>query len=172
GGGGSSNDTQSQLTPGMLDPSFGSGGKVVTSIAGVGNAVALQSDGKIVVAGGPSVLRFNADGTLDIGFGAAGMAVSANFGAFSVALQPDGKIVAAGNFVDSSKGGFISCALIRYTSNGAIDASFGAGGIVIGNPLGNDVSACTGGRRAVRWQDRGGGPQWWRSFGHGWDREV
>ena len=69
---------------GDLDSTFGSGGKVVTDFFGRSNganAIALQSDGKIVVAGdalsatGPpdiAVARYNSDGTLDSSFGAGG----------------------------------------------------------------------------------------------------
>src|SRR5262249_54392345 len=64
-----------------LDPNFGSGGKVVTDFFGAGNqgrAVAIQQDGRIVVVGQAhtvpghddfALVRHNADGTLDTGFG-------------------------------------------------------------------------------------------------------
>src|SRR2546429_9021072 len=62
-----------------LDPTFGSGGKVVPPIGaagidyfprdGNGPAIEIQSDGKIVVAGYNGVLRYNVNGTLDTSFG-------------------------------------------------------------------------------------------------------
>src|SRR5438270_9888625 len=65
---------------GDLDPTFGNGGKVTTDFPGdnEGRAVAIQTDGKIVVAGGPDdgdaflLTRYNADGTLHPSFGIAG----------------------------------------------------------------------------------------------------
>ena len=64
---------------GGLDPTFGNGGKVTSDIQGdfdTGRSVAIQSDGKIVVAGSAyngsdidfAVLRYNEDGTLDTSF--------------------------------------------------------------------------------------------------------
>ena len=98
-------------TPGSLDPSFGSSGKVTTSFgatSAVANAVAVQADGKIVVVGQTwipavassgdfAVARYDAEGTLDAAFGTAGK-VTTDFeglddGATEVAIQPDGKIV-------------------------------------------------------------------------------
>ena len=73
------------LTDGDLDPSFGVGGKVLTSfgISGtdIAECVAIQSDGKIVVAGHResssgdfdfAVARYNSDGTFDTSFGGSG----------------------------------------------------------------------------------------------------
>jgi uncharacterized delta-60 repeat protein len=119
-------------TDGSLDPSFGTGGQVTTDFGGLDEAsgVAIQADGKIVVAGrgGPSsdfaLARYNADGTLDPSFGTGGQ-VTTDFGGFGdaangVAIQTDGKIVAAGT-------GF---ALARYNTDGSLDPSFGTGGQV------------------------------------------
>ena len=69
-----------------LDLNFGSNGKVVTDFFGDANqahAVAIQADGKIVVAGQAhtvtghddfAVVRHNVDGTIDTGFGATACA--------------------------------------------------------------------------------------------------
>jgi uncharacterized delta-60 repeat protein len=108
---------------GSLDGSFGSGGKVNTSISSffgeVAHAVVIQPDGKIVIAGSttaagdgtPSfaesvfaVLRYNANGTVDTSFGAGGKVLT-DFGdkdqgldvAVELLLQPDGKLVALGS---------------------------------------------------------------------------
>ena len=128
---------------GSLDPSFGSGGVVTTSIAGgqsFADAAVLQSDGKIVVAGeydaqgSPSafaLLRYNSNGSLDSSFGTDGVVTTQveNVGseASSVVLQPDGKIVAGGEATNSGGQG---SALVRYLSNGSPDTSFGSNGIV------------------------------------------
>jgi uncharacterized delta-60 repeat protein len=127
------------LADGRLDPSFGSDGHVRTDFGGSdwAEGVVVQPDGKIVAAGFASgdfgIVRYNADGTLDGSFGAGGK-VSTVVGvdsssASALALQADGKIVAAG--VASSTSGDSSFALVRYTPNGSLDSSFGAGGQVI-----------------------------------------
>ena len=109
-------------------------------------SMALQSDGKIVVAGiafGQTsrdffVARYNSDGTLDVSFGGGGGLLT-DFGentddlAASVAVQPDGKIVVAGvQRPESSTGTFLDYdfAVARYTSGGVLDTSFGTGGVV------------------------------------------
>jgi uncharacterized delta-60 repeat protein len=131
---------------GQLDPTFGDDGKVLTPFpicqffcGASANAAALQSDGKIVVAGTintqtgnglESVLvRYTTNGRLDGSFGTGGMAKlpsSTPGGGFSaVAIQTDGKIVAATAQVEK---GFIAA---RFLSNGSLDTSFGSGGLVI-----------------------------------------
>ena len=108
-------------TDGTLDNRFGSGGRVRTDfpgLAAVPSSVVIQSDGKIVVAGGAfplftflgdfKVVRYNPNGSLDTSFGNGGI-VTTTFPegsyAFDVALQPDGKIIAAGTvFVDFNPG--------------------------------------------------------------------
>jgi uncharacterized delta-60 repeat protein len=127
---------------GHLDPAFGQNGIVTTDFgdqqqsgnAASANAAVLQSDGKIVVAGGiPSqtgfpvaaVARYNSNGSLDTGFGNSGIVSTASLEDTpftSVALQSDGKIVAVAGGFDAS--------VVRYTSAGVLDSSFGTGGIV------------------------------------------
>jgi len=97
---------------GSLDNSFGTNGKLITDFAGYddyGTSVALQEDGKIVVAGkssdgtsaGFALVRYNIDGSIDSSFGNNGFIIT-DFGvggfAFgkSIAMQVDGKIVVAG----------------------------------------------------------------------------
>jgi uncharacterized delta-60 repeat protein len=85
---------------------LGAGGKVTTSFASVRSlpAVAVQADDKILVAGNSfnganhdfALARYNADGTLDAGFG-TGATVTTDFGSgFAVAIQADGEIIVAG----------------------------------------------------------------------------
>jgi uncharacterized delta-60 repeat protein len=121
--------SQGDIVPaaaGDLDPTFGSGGKVTTDFFGnldVADAVAIQSDGKIVAAGvtitssGSStadfaLARYNQDGSLDASFGSAGKVTTQFTGtiaqAFSVAIQTDGKIVAAGRAVGGTSETLIS----------------------------------------------------------------
>ena len=114
------------LADGTLDSSFGSGGKVITAInnyGGYGKSVAVQSDGKIVVAGECSnsrdndfaVARYNPNGTLDVSFGTGGKLLTAVGSGHdhgrSVILQSDGRIVVAG---DSYNGTNYDFALVRY----------------------------------------------------------
>jgi len=133
---------------GALDNSFGAGGKVTTDFGLLEQgfsyidsaSLAIQWDGKIVVAGKTfigggfdiALARYNSDGTLDASFGAGGKVTTdlggPNDGAFSVAVQADGKIVASG-MANVARG--LGFALARYNSNGTLDASFGAGGVVI-----------------------------------------
>jgi uncharacterized delta-60 repeat protein len=117
-----------------LDTRFGTGGKAVTDVgsADYAAAVVVQPDGRIVVAGGSgsdlAVARYDGGGRLDPGFAGDGIAVTdvgAHDAAGAVALQPDGKIVAVG-----SSGGRL--VLVRYTSEGVLDTSFGSDGIVAG----------------------------------------
>ncbi len=128
---------------GSLDTTFSGDGKLTTSIGSASwpEAVAVQADGKILVAGGRydgsddafALVRYNSDGSLDAGFGTSGVVVTeinADYGdtIYAVALQADGKILVAGL---TSTWGSSDIALIRYQANGALDASFGTGGIVV-----------------------------------------
>ncbi len=129
--------------PGSLDNTFGSGGIVTTPIGPTddyGNSMAIQSDGKIVVAGTSgngfavyfSVLRYNTDGSLDNTFGSGGI-VNTDFGisvnsALAIGIQNDGKIVAVGSSYDGVQS---DVAVVRYNTNGSLDNTFGTGGIVV-----------------------------------------
>ena len=139
-----------QAAGGELDPTFGHGGKVTTDLGTKTYdevaAVAVQKDGKILVAGSRAtgsfdagwsrqrfaLVRYTAGGKLDATFGRGGKAVTdfgtQYYGAEAVAVQADGKIVAAG--VSDTKGGE-GFALVRYTSSGKLDATFGHDGKVL-----------------------------------------
>lgn len=123
---------------GNFDPSFDTDGKVLTLIGAgdsLANAMTVQWDGKIVVAGEVdtnfTVSRFTPSGALDPTFSGDGVAVTpagTGFnGARAVAIQPDDKIVAAG-WTGPLPNKF---ALIRYTAAGKLDPSFGGDGIVL-----------------------------------------
>lgn len=140
--------TFGQLLPGSLDDSFNGTGKVITPIGNNednARSVAIQSDGKIVVAGYTkniadnydiALLRYNSDGTLDADFdgnvngnGVITTAIGdADDIAYSVAVQSDGKIVVTGY---SFNGTNIDVVLLRYNTNGELDDTFNGDGIVI-----------------------------------------
>lgn len=139
--------------PSNLDTSFGTGGKVFTDFnsgSEVGNALLLQPDGKILLAGTGlaisanaydfCIARYNSNGTLDTSFGNNG---KANFEitnynnsykrdyATGIALQTDGKIIMGGYCPDAN---FSSAdnefAVIRLTANGVLDTSYATNGIL------------------------------------------
>jgi uncharacterized delta-60 repeat protein len=117
-----------------LDPTFGNNGIVTTANTGA-NAAALQSDGKIVIAGSigtqpnsqqPGLLRYNTNGTLDPNFGTGGEVTigGTNAGpAFAVAIQTDGKILTAAP-------GSLRLKVFRFNTNGSPDNTFGTNGVV------------------------------------------
>jgi uncharacterized delta-60 repeat protein len=115
------------LPDGSPDPDFGTAG-IVTLPGWDVDALALQADGGIVIAGenGGSfaVGHVLADGTVDMGFGHAGIAtnpLSTSLIAADVAVQPDGKIVAV-----NAKFG-----VARFRANGSVDSAFGTDGMAI-----------------------------------------
>lgn len=129
---------QAEDSPGDLDPSFGTGGKVTTDFNSAFDrafAVAIQADGKIVTVGSSNfdfaLVRYNSDGSLDPHFDGDGM-VTTDIGlfdeAFAVAIQTDGKIVAAGR--TAPEGGCCQLALARYNADGSLDTSFDTDGKV------------------------------------------
>lgn len=128
---------------GSLDSSFGGSGWVALDLGSFefAHAVALQADGKIVVAGEGdcpraicfAVVRFLADGTLDRGFGEAGvvrtMFAQCGCRAYDVAVQPDGRIVVVGwrfRYGDAQDDDLFAVA--RYLPNGVLDRSFSRDG--------------------------------------------
>ncbi len=135
--------------PGDLDAGFGAGsGKVTTAIGTGGDyarALAVQPDGKLVVAGycnngGNSsfcLARYNADGSLDTGFNGSGKVVAPIGTGFdyvyALALQPDGKLVAAGSCANSGNRSFC---LARYNADGNLDTGFNGSGKVV-TPIGS-----------------------------------
>lgn len=124
-----------------LDPTFGTNGLVNVDIVPNSDVrfaatVALQTDGRILVAGGGDVARYNPDGTLDASFGSGGI-VPIQFRTSSdpvldVAVQPDGRILVAGSARDlvnlPANDDF---AIARLEANGTLDTSFGAGGVTV-----------------------------------------
>jgi uncharacterized delta-60 repeat protein len=126
--------------PGDLDSTFGVGGKVVTQTGfdDKVKAIAVQTDGKIVVAGRREttqdglLARYQADGSLDADFGVGGFVTDAAHGGHStyfnaVAIQVDGKIVAAGYFIESGGCTGARAWVVRYNTDGTRDTTFGGG---------------------------------------------
>jgi uncharacterized delta-60 repeat protein len=125
--------------PGSLDPTFGTGGKVLSNLGvqGTPSDAVLQPNGDIVVAGGFGVARYLPSGKLDTSFGTGGLAQTGfndmGFAPAGVVLQPDGKIIWAGNNTaefPNQGGDLTSFAIARFTSAGKLDTGFGAGGQV------------------------------------------
>jgi uncharacterized delta-60 repeat protein len=130
-----------RFAPGAVDTSFNYG--FGTGAGGSVRAVALQSDGKIIIGGSgitsyngdanasDNILRLNADGTLDTSFN-YGSGKGTNGSVSAIALQPDGKIIIGGFF-----GGFTSYngdanagdRLARLNADGTLDTSFNYGGL-------------------------------------------
>ena len=135
---------------GVLDPSFGNGGKVITSMGSLDDfatSVALQPDGKVLVVGYCQsggvhydfcALRYNTNGTLDTTFGGLGTGkVITTLGALpragidsdnasAVIVQSDGKIIVAGTCTFGSTN--IQFCALRYNNNGTLDTTFGSAG--------------------------------------------
>jgi uncharacterized delta-60 repeat protein len=131
------------LADGSLDATFDSDG--VAAYDGgfddFGNAVALQADGKVLVAGGrvtgPNtdlvLVRFHSDGSLDATFDGDGVAVydgGSGDSGDAVAIQADGKILVAGC---SSNGTDLDLALFRFNDDGSLDIAFDTDGVAVYN---------------------------------------
>jgi uncharacterized delta-60 repeat protein len=124
-----------RLNPdGSLDASFDGDGARAIDSGGTefANAVALQPDGKVVVAGYTTVnddavvYRLNPDGSLDASFdgdGARGIDSGGTESADAVALQPDDKIVVAGYTTVND-----DAVVYRLNPDGSLDASFDGDG--------------------------------------------
>jgi uncharacterized delta-60 repeat protein len=122
------------LVAGALDPTFGAGGVVTTDVLAADHefarGVAVQTDGKVVVAGaagGIVLARFNPGGSPDASFGSKGM-VRETFGAddttaWDVAVDSKGRILV------SAASGYERL-LVRFLPDGRLDPSFGSGGKV------------------------------------------
>ena len=141
----SNNAVTFPFSNGALDPTFDGDGILTTDIGGGNNfaqAVAVQSDGKIVAAGSSrdsvnsdefAVARYNPDGTLDNTFDGDGIATvniaaTNSDAAFAVIIQPDGKIVLAGQ---TFNGSLTKIAVVRLNANGSPDPNFDGDGIVV-----------------------------------------
>jgi len=162
-------------TNGSLDTSFGASGKVTTDFnarAEQGYGMAIQSNGKVVVAGEAAnasgnsefaIVRYNTDGSLDSAFGSGGKVttpIGSNYSVGrSVVIQSNGGIVVAGHSYNGSDYDF---ALVRYDTNGSLDSTFGTGGkvttpISTGSEEGVGVSIQSSGKIVVAGTSFSGG---------------
>ncbi len=129
------------LPDGNLDASFGIGGIVSTSFDQVSiacEAVAVQTDGKIVVVGTYDnaegafmTIRYLPDGTLDDSFGINGFVITqipaySIIHAYDLAIRPGGEIIVFGGILAPIH----DLLTLQYLSNGMLDVTFGDGGII------------------------------------------
>jgi uncharacterized delta-60 repeat protein len=148
---------------GSLDSTFGTGGKVFTSINNrhsSARSLVLLPNGQILLGGEAvasnnrtdfALARYNADGSLDTSFGVSGkVTTDFNGGLYddigethSLAVQPNGKIILGGSIRQTQDNH--DFALARYLPNGALDPSFGNGGKAITDfgSFGDFISAVT-----------------------------
>ena len=122
---------------GVLDPAFGSFGKVTTDFGGAsdqGYGAVIVDEINILVAGASNgsvaLAQYLADGTLDPAFGTGGKTTSHSGIAYDVALQSDGKIVTGGWYWAGSHSDFL---LARFLANGSPDTTLDGDGIVTVN---------------------------------------
>jgi uncharacterized delta-60 repeat protein len=131
-------------TSGVLDTTFGSNGMTVLSTP-IGGSLAVQPDGEILIGGVVTgsnggaelgAIRLKANGTQDTSFGSGGLIVvslgdrATNVGT-ALLLQPGGDVVVCSTLVSSGRAQPYQTALARFTSTGAIDATFGSQGLSI-----------------------------------------
>ena len=140
----SNNEVLRYSTKGQLDTAFGSGGAAAT----IGASMSVASNDQILIAGivtDPSngqtaleVERLNANGSVDTSFGHQGQAL-ADLGIRSpsndvVLAEPDGSVLACASLFPTGRRQPSQIALAHFTSSGALDTAFGAGGVTIANP--------------------------------------
>ncbi len=132
---------------GTLDNNFGNGGIAVIdggidSDSECARAMALQDDGKILLGGSIynqfstvddfALIRLNSDGSPDVSFGTGGVVITdideGWDNAYGIALQDDGKILLGGEGYTNNKR---NVCVIRYNTDGLLDATFGSGGIAL-----------------------------------------
>lgn len=135
---------------GTLDNSFSVDGIVITSLGEYRdepNAIAIQPDGKILIAGQSNngantdvaLVRYNPDGTLDLSFNQNGKVTTDIDNTYNRALSmvvlPDEKILISGTTYNGTDDDIL---LIRYNPDGTLDPIFGDEGIVITDIDNND----------------------------------
>jgi len=138
---------------GNLDSTFGTGGLVTTDFSGhddIGNAIAIDSSNRIVVAGFATIngnanfalARYDNSGNLDATFGQNGLVTtdfSGNYDtANAIAIDSLGRIIVAGSANINDVNNF---ALARYDNSGNLDSTFGTNGLVNTNFSGYADSA-------------------------------
>lgn len=150
------------LANGKPDPDFGANGRVVTVLGNSSEAssVVIRPNGKIVVGGivgeDACALQYRSDGTLDPSFGRNGViqvdTLDGEDRFSQIALQRDGRLVAGGGSYAREGNEFVQRPiLVRFTTRGKIDRSFGTRGLVRGRAGGyfQDLAIQTNGRIAT-----------------------
>lgn len=135
------------LNGGGLDPTFNGGQRVTTDFTNrvdFANAVAVEPDGQVVVAGASrdsttnelafAVTRYNPGGDVDAAFGTNGRVLLPLGTAFGITVAPDGTIVVVGS------AGF-DVAVVRLRTDGTPDASFGGGDGMVTTAVGAEGQA-------------------------------
>lgn len=125
---------------GSLDTSFATNGKIYYNIPSkdycVAEAIALQSDGKILISGHAdgdfAVMRYNTNGTLDTTFGNSGYTTT-DFGnsqdkVYAISIRPDGRIILAGHNYEQAVSTFLDFGIASYNSDGSLDTNFDSDG--------------------------------------------
>jgi uncharacterized delta-60 repeat protein len=137
---------------GSLDPTFGDGGVVVTDFSpGTNeriNDMSVQDKNRLVVVGHACEVnsercamflgKYRPDGRLDFQFGRSGKRYDNRSSGEALAIQADGRLLTAGSSTDDPGSDF---ALVRFQSNGRLDKTFGANGLVLTDFGGTDVAA-------------------------------
>lgn len=148
---------------GSIDNTFNGNGIQITDFGNTydyAQALAIQSDGKIVVGGASNgdfaLVRYNSDGSLDNTFNGTGVQttdLSNDDYGYGVTLQADGKIILVGNANTST--GTVDLTVLRYNVNGSLDSTFNGTGIQTTNfttyssDFGNDVKVQADGKIVV-----------------------
>lgn len=113
------------LQDGSLDPSFGEEG-IVHLPGHYVNDVAVQSDGRIIVAGNQKVIRLLPDGSMDETYGEGGVAETGLYIVIDLVLQSDDKVVIG--WIGEGQDAQTNFRLARFTTGGSLDTTFGSGG--------------------------------------------
>ncbi|MEI6524203.1 MAG: T9SS type A sorting domain-containing protein [Bacteroidota bacterium] len=148
---------------GSIDNTFNGNGIQITDLGNTydyAQALAIQSDGKIVVGGASNgdfaLVRYNSDGSLDNTFNGTGVQttdLSNDDYGYGVTLQANGKIILVGNANTST--GTVDLTVLRYNVNGSLDSTFNGTGIQTTNfttyssDFGNDVKVQADGKIVV-----------------------
>lgn len=130
-----------QLLPsGVLDSTFGNHGIIITPNTGVGNDLALQLDGKIIIAGngvatgGGYIVRYMPGGAIDSTFGQNGHVLISHPLGYTlfeeVEIDKNGKIYAAGQITNTIFYQGDDMLLIRFNIDGSIDTGYAPNGII------------------------------------------
>lgn len=152
---------------GVLDSTFGAGGRVIQTIGPVGEVLdcAIQSDGRIIIAGSFRVTgtitfvgmrRYHTDGRVDSSFGVNGTVTrgpGVDHHCNDIELQPDGRIVVAGS-VQPTTGALYQILTFRFKANGTPDSTFGGFGristdVSVDQDFGSGVALMSDGRIVV-----------------------